>query len=62
MITLEHGLGLGCNDYFITKGSVKNVRKDLWITSLDFNYVKPCLDLVQLELQLLTLGKGILIF
>ena len=23
-------------------------------TTLDFNYVKPCLDLIQLELQLLT--------
>ena len=28
---------------------------DITITSLDFNYVKPCLDLVQLYLQLLTL-------
>ena len=25
------------------------------ITSLDFNYVKPCLDLIKLKLQLLTL-------
>ena len=31
MITLVHGVGLGCNDYFITKGSVKNVRKEFWI-------------------------------
>ena len=25
------------------------------LTSLDFNYVKPCLDLIELKLQLLTL-------
>ena len=28
-------------------------------TSLDFNYVKPCLDLIKLKLQLLTLWLGV---
>ena len=29
-------------------------------TSLDFNYVKPCLDLLKFKLELLTLGLGVL--
>ena len=29
-------------------------------TSLDFNYVKPCLDLLKFKLQPLTLGLGVL--
>ena len=40
--------------------------KSMWIvdyfqkiTSLDFNYVKPCLDLLKFKLQLLTLGLGV---
>ena len=29
-------------------------------TRLDFNYVKPCFDLLKFKLQLLTLGQGVL--
>ena len=29
------------------------------LTSLDFNYVKPCFDLSKFKLQLLTLGQGV---
>ena len=34
---------------------LKNVH-----TSLDFNYVKPCLDLLKFKLQRLNLGLGVL--
>ena len=41
--------------YFVATFGVYNT-----LTSLDFNYVKPCLDLLKFKLQLLTLGLGVL--
>ena len=42
------------NMTLIPQLGVTHFLKILNNTSLDFNYVKPCLDLIQLYLQLLT--------
>ena len=45
---------------FFTSDLSRKSAFQMMQTSLDFNYVKPCLDLLKFKLQLLTLGLGVL--
>ena len=65
---LVKGAKLCFNPYFYLAGwrselagcrSTHSMSKIKVKTSLDFNYVKPCLDFLKFKLQLLTLGLGV---
>ena len=58
---LVKGAKLCLNPYFYLAGcrSTHSMSKIKVKTSLDFNYVKPCLDFLKFKLQLLTLGLGV---
>ena len=47
-------VNLSTHEKTITQFAQRHIQnKNLFLTSLDFNYVKPCLDLMKLKLQLL---------